>query len=542
MSPEQLRALKARSPLAWIALNHLVTETGKPFEFTKHRWMIDYLADEHPHKATTKCSQVGWTTLELFDDIHLVGERNLSVIHTMHNSDFLQSFVRPRVNPLIANNPVISKMLTADSEGLKGFNNNFLYFKGANAQSQAISTPADVLKIDEKDKSDPITVEMFQSRLDASEVRWIREFSNPTALGFGIDASWQVSDQRHWFVKCSHCNWEWYIDFEAGDDKRHYVDRQHRDADGKLSPIYACGKCGKALSDMDRIAGRWVAKYPSRDDIHGYWVSQMMAPWFTAKDIVKKFETTSIEFFHNFVLGRAYTPSDLVVDRETILRACAPSQINPTSVAIGVDQKAGELEWVAGSPQGIFAHGKAKSWEQIEHLKLMWQALVVCDPAPYPTMPKRLAEKYDDWYLCYFRETRELDILKWDRQIVYADRTRLLDTVAQEISDSRLIFRERPQQLEDYIADWLNIYRTTVEEPDGRTKSTWLKKENKESDYPFATAYMRVGLARLLSASGGQFIEAHMSGTGIVSDFVRSDGLTDTTLGQAIEDTFAQMD
>jgi hypothetical protein len=48
------------------------------------------------------------------------------------------------------------------------------------------------------------------------------------------------------------------------------------------------------ISDTDRCNGEWVAKWPSRSEkIHGYWFSQMMAPWFTAGEIVDKYKTSS---------------------------------------------------------------------------------------------------------------------------------------------------------------------------------------------------------------------------------------------------------
>jgi hypothetical protein len=193
------------------------------------------------------------------------------------------------------------------------------------------------------------------------------------------------------------------------------------------------------------------------------------------------------------------------------------------------------------TPQGVFAYGKTTSWEELEHIKLTYQATVVCDPAPFPTMPKQLAEKYPDWYLCYFRESKELNIIDWKGSIVYADRTRLLDTVATEIAGAKLLFRQRPHELEEYIRDWSNIYRTTVEQPDGRTKSTWLKKENRNSDYSFATAYARVALSRMLAASNSSFIDASMKSTGLITDSVNEDGRLRSGLGDSVADTLADL-
>lgn len=532
--------LMAANTVPWIMGNQFVTENRKPFEFFDHRFLLTYLADDHRHKVSKKASQIGETVGELFDDFHLAIHRHMNVIHTLHTSDVIKGFVRPKVNPLIQFNSAIKNSINiVDSEGLKQFKDNFVYFRGANSESQAINISADVLKIDEEDRSDAHVVEMFQSRLDFSKHKWIREFSNPSSIGYGVDEKYAKSDQRHWFVKCHHCNHYMYMEFdkEMGslqmDAYTHYVDKERQ--------IYACGKCGKELSDADRCNGEWIAKYPTRDKIHGYWFSQMMAPWFTAAEIIDKFENNSIEYFYNFVLGKAWTPADLIVNRETILRACAPSNIVKTKVAIGVDQNVNEQIWVAGTPEGIFAHGRTKSWEELERLKLMFDAIVVCDPMPYQTMPKILSEKYNDFYMCRFKNMDGLSVVDWKGQVVYADRTRLLDIVANEITEIKLLFRESPYALEDYIADWQNLYRTTVEKDDGRMISTWLKKDNKESDFSFATAYFRVALSQLLG-SGSMLVSPSPIKNTKITDTISAGGNLQSTLGESIEETFAQMD
>jgi len=493
------QSLTDASVLAWIVDGHFVTENRKSVEFVKHRFFIDYLADDHPDKVSKKCSQVGATVLEALDDFHLAGKKGMNVIHTLHTGEVIKGLVTPKINPLIEYNKDIKDMLKVDSESLKQFNHNYVYYRGANAESQAISISADVLKIDELDRSDPLVAEMFQSRLDASEYKWMRRFSNPSAVGFGVDALYQDSNQLHWFVKCPHCGWRRYIDFEQSDEmQNHYVD--------KVKEIYACGKCHGELHNEDRIRGEWVAKYPSRTHRHGYWFSQMMAPWFSAHDIMVKYRDTSIDYFHNFVLGKAYTPSDLTIDRAAILRATSPSAIAKTNCALGVDNGIRKT-WVLGNANGIFAHGITESWDEIEKLILMYNPITVIDPNPYPTTPKKLVDKYKGRvFICYFKETKDSNILQWGAKdrfgVVYADRTKSIDVVANEITDGGIIYRESPYELEDYIEQWSNIYRATVEEDDGRSVSKWLKKEGKLNDYALATTYWRIALSKVIGTFG----------------------------------------
>lgn len=529
-----LATLEHHSPTAWIVANKLVNENQQPIEFTRHRFLIDPFDDMSSDIVVKKSAQIGFSVLAILKSIWLAKERGLNTIYVLPTQDIVKSFVNPKVDPLISGNSSIEKMVKKDSVTLKQVGNRFIHYKGSSSQREAISTTADLLCIDEYDRCiDMSVLNTYDSRLQASDYGWRWRFSNPSAVGFGVDLLYEDSNQYHWMVTCHHCNYEWYLNFTR-DDRNHYVDVDRS--------IYACGKCDKEISDIDRQNGRWVAKYPGRAR-HGYWFSQLMAPWVSAKRILEQKNDSTIEFFYNFVLGLAYTPSDLIVNRETILSACAPGVIPKLGVAIGVDQNANEQIYVCMTSQGVFDYGKVHSWEEIEHMKLMYNATVVCDPAPYPTQPKIYADKYSDWYICYFKEMNNLDVIQWKGSVVYADRTKLLDTVATEIAGAKLLFRQRPYELEAYIADWQNLYRTTVEQPDGHIKSTWLKKANKESDYSFATAYARVALARLLGGAGGSLIEPESLLANNVTDTASDTGdVVLETLAQSVAETLAELE
>lgn len=541
MTPEQQSELIASTPLAWITLNGMVTENQKPIEFSNHRFLIDFYADEADDIVARKSAQVGFSVAAILKSMHSAQYGGYNIIYVLPTNNVVNDFVKPKVNPLITSNDVIDKVVHDDSVSLKRIGDRFIFFKGGYSEREAISISGDILVIDEYDRMpDMGVVNTFDSRLQASDrpKRW--RFSNPSGIGFGVDQLYTDSNQYHWMVTCSRCGYVSYMDWEHesyswGSEmyRSHYVDR--------ANAVYACGDCDKEITDEDRRMGEWIAKYPERKR-HGYWFSQMMAPWVSAARIIEQYEESSTEFFYNFVLGKAYTPSDLVVNRETILRATAPSTIPKVGVSLGVDQNASEQIWVAMTAQGVFAHGKARSWEEIEHMKLMWKAVMVIDPQPYPIMPKKIAERYSDVYLCRFKEINTLKIVEWKDKTVWADRTKLLDTVANEISSAALMFRERPSELEDYIADWQNIYRTTEEKEDGRIKSVWMKKENKDSDYSFATAYARIGLSRVMGSAGGGLLEPEEQRRTIITDAMAENGEYYTTLSEMVKDTLEEME
>lgn len=496
MNPNADRAkLEASSVLAWIVLNGFVNEYNKPLEFKNHRFLIDYFADDHPVIVTKKAAQIGMTVAETLKTIHLCYYRGMNIAHTLQTSDVIKGFVAPKVNPIVQYNPRIKEMLAVDSESLKQFGRGFAYYRGANAESQAINITVDALLIDEYDRSNQKVVEMYQSRLDASEFKWRRYFSNPSAIGFGVDGLYNKSDQRHWLVThaCGHESW---MDFEQVEDS-HYVDLD--------KAIYACGKCGKEITDAQRINGRWVAKYPDRD-WHGYWVSQLMCPWISAKHIVEKYSTNSIEYFNNFVLGKAYTPTDLIVSRENIMSAYDPKNVPKNQVAIGVD--VGHTKhYVCATSEGVFDVGKTQSWEEIEKLFLMYNSIMVIDAMPDFTIPKQLMEKYKGKvFICYYKQdTQNAGAVRFksgaDYGVVHADRTKIFDLLATEINDKRMKFRTLPS--EEYITHWGNTFRTTKIDSRGFERGIWTHDASRPDHFPHATAYMRMALSKQLGRGFG---------------------------------------
>lgn len=540
MDEKKRATLEASSVLAWIVLNGFVNEYNKPLEFVKHRFLIDYMADDHPTIVTKKCAQVGLTVSEVLKSIHYAAYRKLNVIHTLQNSDVIEGFVFPKVNPLIEYNSKLKALAAStDSKTLKRFGDNFVFYRGANAESQAINITGDVLCVDEYDRSNPKVVEIYQSRLDASEYKWKRYFSNPSAIGFGVDGLYNQSDQRHWFVKCTKCNHRAYIEFEPDEEfKTHFVNID--------KGIFACGKCGKPLSTADRINGEWIAKYPNRD-WHGYWFSQLMAPWKEAPEIIETFQGSTVEYFNNFVLGKAYTPTDLIINRDTILRACKPMLIAKAQVAIGVDNGVTK-HWVAATPDGIFDYGKAQDWGDIERLYLMYgqagNAVMVIDALPDFTIPKQLVEKYKGKVFInyYIPDSKNLGTVRWQKNenygVVHTDRTKAFDLVASEISAAKLLFRQPATQLEDMITHWSNIFRTTVmDEKTGIEKGNWTHIEGRPEHWTHATVYMRIALSRLLGTNfGAAFAEPKgLTAPAKKAQYVDSGGMMHTDLAEKIE-------
>src|SRR3990167_3579206 len=368
--------------IAWILANNILNENGTPIEFKDHSFLIEPYLDNSPKQAVRKCSQIGWSTLAILRSFHLAAFAGANIIHTFPSRNISKDFVVPKVNPLIARNKAIRDLVGVDSVYLKQVGDRFIYFRGSFEEQEAISISAHILIQDEYDRSNQQVLKTFRSRLDDAkrerpELGWEWQFSNPSIPGFGVDVLWEKSNQKHWFIKCQKCLYEYYMDFPDNID----FEKQVR----------ICSKCHNTISNEDLLNGRWVKKYKDKE-ISGYWISQMFVPWISAAKLIEDSEGDQ-DIFHNFDLGLPYISKDTSVSRESIIKALNPGHNPRTNVAIGVDNGIVK-HYVVGNRYGIFEIGTTEDWQFIEDLRNRYQATMVIDALPYPHTPQILAEKY----------------------------------------------------------------------------------------------------------------------------------------------------
>lgn len=521
----------APHPAAWFIANDMRTETGRPFEWVEHNFMLQPLSDFSREKVLRKAAQCGASA----DYVMLAGGYiteylGLNIAHTLPDKNVVESFVMPKADVIIANNKALASRLVVNNKGLKGFarggNKNdlrFVYYRGAFSQKEAINFTVDMLIRDEIDRSDAKVMATYPSRLDASEHKLIWDLSNATTVGFGVDLLYQLSDQMHWFVTCNHCSHEWYFDwpseYEVWDSRCHYIDTKRA--------IRACGKCHKEISHHALCFGRWVAKYPSRPT-RGYWISQLFYPWKSAQELISQ-SLGDIEVFHNFNLGKAYSPTDLLVDRDTIRRAISPGEVAYRNVCIGADNGV-QKHYVIGTPNGIFKVGVTKNISDLERLMLQYDAkCMVIDALPYPAEVIKLVKKYPGRVFMnyYSQDKAAMGTVRWGKEkdfgVVNSDRTKIFDTVATEISNLDIIFKLTLYQLEEYISHWGNIYRTIVENNKGIKHGEWVRQEGKPDHWAHATIYWRIALEKA-GGAGGLVVKANTQADLPIAPTVTIDG------------------
>lgn len=512
------------NPATWVLSNEFVNENQQPIEFDWHRFMLQPYADLSPDQATMKSAQVGWSVKEILRSVHACKLLKLNVIYILPTRNASAEFVVPKVDPMLRRNPGLRALVqNTDNKSLKQIGDRFLYFKGAFHEGEAISTSADLLVSDEYDRCNQAVLMAYQSRLQASKFGWNWRFSNPSVPGFGIHELYQDSDQMHWFVTCAHCGHESYMDFEQQplhERKPHYIDQLRR--------IYACGNCAGEIDNEDRQSGRWLPRYPKAKR-RGYWISQLIVPWVSAAKILDQRDSMPIDVFYNFVLGQPYQASEFLINREAILRSNTPGVPEKVDVAMGCDSGK-QKHWVLGTPEGIFAYGKADDWEDIERLIRLYNATCVIDALPDFTIPEQLARKYPGKVFVHYysHDSKSLNVIerKEGEQfgVIQSDRTKLFDMLAAEITSRAINFFQQPTALDELIYHFEQMYRIVETDSRGIQRAKWETKENRPDHFAHAAAYYRVALSQMLITGETGGVNARQPSNARPTFAVRPDG------------------
>jgi hypothetical protein len=240
---------------------------GRPFSFDDHEFLHAIYDDTSPHVVLCKAAQVGGTTWAVLRSIHtcVVG---LDVMDFFPTRTDVLDFSRARVNPLLAENPFLAKLMTdTDTMGVKRIGDAHLYFRGMQSNVGMKSVPADLIVFDELDEAEPRAKTMARERLGHSDYKRIIELSNPSLPDYGIDEVFQKSDQRHWHVKCPGCGaWtalEFHKALHAEAELEIIPGAEISSADGHIIALNISKNISKHMSAAATIAVNFFISIPS---------------------------------------------------------------------------------------------------------------------------------------------------------------------------------------------------------------------------------------------------------------------------------------
>lgn len=248
------------------------------------------------------------------------------IMYVMPTIEMAKAISESRVDPMIENSPSLSTKVRPNKEKDSGntkfhkrFPGGILVLSGANSAASLRSRPVRVLVLDEVDAY-PLNVDDEGSPISLAEKRTstygakkkIYKLSTPTVDGVSvIQAAYDSTEQRKFFVPCPHCGHEQHLEFEN-------LKWEKGDPD---SVLYFCPECGAGIEERFKTTmmndGKWIATVPGAElsSRRGYHINSLYSPlgWLSWSDIARQYEDAEksnddnlMRVFVNTILGMTW--------------------------------------------------------------------------------------------------------------------------------------------------------------------------------------------------------------------------------------------
>jgi len=350
---------------------HEIPRTDKNIGLRGQRQFLQQpLDDQHPHKTMQKSRQCGASENEVretlwFSDTHPYTKQ----AYVFPTFDQVADFSKTRIEAVMKDSPYVRERMgldpvtgkkrpgedVVDNVRLRRMGeDSWIFFRSGHTPKAGEGIDVDKVTFDEIDRMHPNVMIAFNETLTSSAYGWRRDVSTPSLPGVGVNATFKDSDQQHWFMKCPHCGtWMTLIhDFprnvvELPKDSRglpnHSLHLSYPFIQETDTHAYICLKCKNFVSDETRINGIWRPLYPYKTRIRGYQISQLICPWISATELMRKKDDYKLEqLFENYVIGRPYLGDNIMITRSDIMRCVdrslkSPYDLRRDNVGQGVD-------------------------------------------------------------------------------------------------------------------------------------------------------------------------------------------------------------
>lgn len=371
------RKMRMADAWYWAEFSDIRLGSGK-FTTTKHEYEIGILQCDHPNQCAMKGAQMGLTEIGVLKTLwgHIYGRYPQGTLYLFPTWNDVTDFSKGRFNPLIYDNPEIARHVkgetiakATEAATIKRIGGSMLYLRsaretgkiqGSKATSPSLKSVAvDRLVFDERDEMADDMVDLALERVSHSEVKEIFQLSTPSVPDYGIDAIYQKSDQRCWFIKCRACGQETCLELEFPE-----CIKERNDG----SVYRACMKCGKEIYPRD---GDWIALYPERKDLVGWRISQLNSMYIDPGTILALYNDPpngNIAEVYNSKLGMAYIEAENRLTKGDVFRCCGmEANGKPPRVATGMGVDVGkDLHVAIGHPE---REGKSYRLDYVTRVK-----------------------------------------------------------------------------------------------------------------------------------------------------------------------------
>lgn len=274
--------------------------------------------------------------------------------------DLAETFAKDRLSPMCRDTkPLQGKIKDArarDSGNTikhKTFPGGHITMAGANSPASLSSRPIRVLLCDEVDRyprsagaeGDPVN--LARKRTTTFYNRKILLMSTPTIKGLSrIEAAYESSDQRRFFVPCPHCGERQVLKWA----------QVKWEKDNRKNVWYECESCQKKIENRDKYrmiqSGKWRATATSHDGkTAGFHLNELYSPWKTWAEVVNDFfdakkDPEMLKTWVNTSLGESWEEEGEVINERWEERTEEYSEVPEPVIVLtaGVDVQDNRIE------------------------------------------------------------------------------------------------------------------------------------------------------------------------------------------------------
>lgn len=471
---------------------------------------------------TLKPAQIGATisTIAYFLSA-LATQPKLNTIYALPSASDASKLTTTKVNPLIYGSPALKRLLNpnVDSVELKQFGNNFLFTRGSKSETAALSISADLLVVDELDRCDEAVTTQFRSRLQASDLKLIRQFSTPTIDGVGISKAAQTSKRFRSMATCSCCGYKWLPTYHNDIRIPGYTGELRDITKFSIKDIewqkahWHCPHCGRDPK-LTMKSIEWVCENPGDNfEANTFYLTPASCNEVLLPDYLVR---TSTEFtlrseWMNQVLGEAAEESNEQLIAADLDAAATDASLDSTEVhymgidagllcaiVIGRMTQAGEL-LIVHKEMCPVNNLVARRNELISKYRIV---VTVMDSMPYTPLVADMCAYDPNMYACLFVTSKspELFTVKekeekpedgtMNLRLVKVSRDRGLDEVMVLYKERKVVVH-KGAEFERFKAHALSMKRTKVFRND-ELVYTWQKTDEGNDHMHFASLYLLI--------------------------------------------------
>lgn len=465
--------------------------------------------------AVRRCDQFGETTILFFPtDAHVTDFGDERIEPSIRASDYLTRRI-PRGH--------------TRRKKMKQIGPGILQLRGMQSKTSVQSIAAQAVVIDEYDECPEERISEAEQRMSGAEaierVGRVRRSGRPSLPGYGIDGTYQESDQRQWHVTCPECDLEQIIEYAenlrwrsaAGGEE---VLRAGRDEFEVIKDVTgawrACRACEASLEGDPIKNGHWVVTATGPGRVPGFHIPRLIVPRTGLRKIVvnsRKTKASAVENFHNADLGVAYASADAMLTDDDINRAMAngyPEQMEsyrgrfPVTMGLDVaserDLSCRISEHHPDGSRRMLKVFMPKDFSEVaEAMRRFNVTLAAVDSMPERRSAKGLMSEFpgrvvlviyeDNWRAPAWRYAP-------DENTVHVNRTEAIDAMMDSIRDGSnwLSKQEAPMYREQLKA----LKRRIEEDKKGNPRKIYVKTGQHGDDYAHAEVYDLVAKTMLL--------------------------------------------